>query len=217
MRVDDRRIRYQVTEEIYTRRLKVEELTIDLDTDQPDRVAGVPFEAITFQGAPVGNWVIQRAMTFIGANPIVNGRYRVTHSLQSPMEFGLPTGPVMATGVNFWLRISGGWFAQQVSLDATAGVYDWLRRRVRLAPGPGQFLVRNVDVYKGDPIDQPPDSELKVPREMQRGEMALNLVLVDGLEDRKPAPPLNEFVVPEDRDLRLKELQPEAYRSVGAR
>ena len=53
---------------------------------------------------------------------------------------------------NFHMKITGGWFAQQVTLDASQGFYDWLRHRIRLAPGPSQFLISGVDIYAGTQI-----------------------------------------------------------------
>ncbi len=59
LRERDQRIRFQVKEEIYIRRVKVETLTISLQTDPPATLDGVPFEAITLRGEPVGNWVLR--------------------------------------------------------------------------------------------------------------------------------------------------------------
>jgi len=216
LREGDHRIRFQVREEIYIRRVTVQTLTIGLQTEPAVKLDGVPFEAITFKGVSVGNWVLRRALLLIGSNPIVAGTFKATHMLRAPVEFDLLTGPLMATRVDFNLTISGGWFAQQVGLDATAGIYDWLRRRVRLVPGPGQFHIKDVDLEKGDPIDRPPDSELRVPMELRRGEMWTNLLLIKGLDAREPVPPIDEFVVPEDLEMVIKDLPPEAVTSSRA-
>jgi hypothetical protein len=216
LRERDRRIRFQVKEEIYIRRVKVETLTMNLQTDPPTKLDSIPFEAITLQGTPVGNWVLRRVMLLIGSNPIVRGAYTATHNLRSPVKFELPTGTVTATRVDFHLRISGGWFAQQVTLDATAGIYDWLRRRVRLAPGPGQFHLKNVDLEKGDPIDHPPESELKVPIELRYGEMWMNLLVINGLEAREPIPAMDDLIVSEDLELAIPDLPVESFTSGGA-
>ncbi len=155
-------------------------------------------------------------MLLIGFNPIVRGAYTATHNLRSPVEFELPGGSVTATRVDFQLRISGGWFAQQVTLDATAGIYDWLRRRVRLAPGPGQLHLKNVDLEKGDPIDRPPESELKVRMELRQGEVWMNLLVIDGLEAREPIPAMDELIVADDLELAMLDLPVEAFTSGGA-
>jgi hypothetical protein len=209
----DRRIRFEVREEIYLRRVIVRELTIGLAAEGAIRLDGVAFESVTFDGVPLGNWVIKRAMLLIGSNPIVTGNFRATHALRAPIRLGLASGSVMATRIDFNLTISGGWFAQEVRLSATAGVYDWLRRRVRLAPGPSQFHIKNVDFEKGDPIDRPPESELNVSNEMRRGDVWANLLVIGGLDVREPVPPIDEFVVPEDLDPFIKDLSAEAVTS----
>lgn len=73
-----------------------------------------------------------------------------------------------------------------------------------------------MDLEKGDPIDCPPDSELKVPIELRRGEMWMNLLLIKGLDAREPVPPIDELVVPEDLELVIKDLPPEAVTSARA-
>jgi hypothetical protein len=118
----DHRVRIQVREEIYIRRVTVQALTIGLMPEPAVTLGGIPFDAITFRGVPLGNWVLRRAMLLIGSNPIVAGTFKAAHTLRTPVEFELPSGPVTATRVDFNLTISGGWFAQQVGLDATAGV-----------------------------------------------------------------------------------------------
>ena len=65
-----------------------------------------------------------------------------THALTEPLEFTLPSGSVRVTQFGFRFQLTGGWYVQQVTLDATHGIYDWLRHRVHLAPGPGQFMVQ---------------------------------------------------------------------------
>jgi hypothetical protein len=155
-------------------------------------------------------------MLLIGSNPIVAGAYTGTHTLRAPVEVDLPSGPVTVRRIDFNLKISGGWFAQQVGLGATAGIYDWLRRRVRLAPGPGQLHIKDVDLEKGDPIDRPPDAELVAPMEMRKGEMWMNLLVINGLDPREPVPPIDDLVLPEDLELVLKDLPAESFTSCGA-
>jgi len=77
MRAGDSRIRFQVQEEIYTRRIKVD--SINLRVHFPEQLSvdlsGVPSDAITFRGAPLIGWACQRASLLIGSNPIVSKSY----------------------------------------------------------------------------------------------------------------------------------------------
>lgn len=69
----DKRVRFEVNEEIYLRRVRVESLTISLPSTH---LHDTPFYAITYQGIPVGNWVARRARLLIGLNPI--GTFPIT-------------------------------------------------------------------------------------------------------------------------------------------
>jgi hypothetical protein len=214
MRKGDKRIRFLVPEELYTRRIKVENLTIGLCRgDSPIQLDEAPFEAILYEGNPIGNWVIRRVMLLLGANPIVKGSYTATHRLIMPLMLELPGGPVLVDKIDYHLRISGGWFAQQVTFDASAGLYDWLRRRVRLAPGPGQFHINNVDVNAGDPIKRPPDHILSETTDVCDGEITFRLLAVDGLDAREPVPEIDRFVRSKDLEIVMKDVPNDAYTS----
>ncbi len=216
MRKGDKRIRFSVAEEIYTRKVKVEQLTIVLRGSDPIHLDSVPFDAVTYDGIPVGNWVVHRTLLLLGRNPIVKGTYSVTHKLKLPTEFGLPTGPVLAHAIDFKLTITGGWFAQQITIDATGAIYDWLRRRVRLIPGPYQLHLQGVNIYEGTPISAPPQSELRHMKDLRNGEVASALMLLEDLEVKEPAPDIDSLVEPVDLDLIMSDLPAEAYTSVGA-
>lgn len=216
MRKDDKRMRFAVAEELYTRKVKVEKLSIGLHGADPIRLDGVTFEGITYQGVPVGHWVLHRAQLFLASNPIVKGTYTARHKLITPAEFCLPTGPVTATRIDYHLTISGGWFAQQITIDATGAVYDWLRRRIRLTPGPGQLHLQGVDIYAGTPISAPPPSELQHMKDLRDGEVAVALLLLEGLEVKEPVPDIDSLIEPADLELFMSDLPAGAYTSVGA-
>jgi hypothetical protein len=115
------------------------------------------------------------------------------------------------------VRISGGWYAHRVTLDAAAGVYDSLRRKVRLAPGDNQLQIKNIDIANGgEAIAHPPESELNRSEEFLSGEVAMWPVSLNGPDVREPVPPLDELVVAEDMSLEnvwIRDLLPEAYTS----
>jgi len=216
MRRGDKRVRFSISEEIFTRKIQVSHLSVNLEGPSPISLDGISPEDIHFQGLPVGNWVAHRVMAMIAFNPIVSGSFKATNPFVEPLDFELPTGTVKVTQLNFNLSITGGWFAQQVAFDATQGIYDWIRHRVRLAPGPWQFLIHGVDVYAGEPVERPPNWELEYINAAQPGEFMMRLVLVNGLAPQEPTPDLNSFLLPEDLDLTIPDLPDEAITSVGA-
>ena len=215
MKKGDKRVRFSVSEEIYTRRVQVIDYGITLHG--PDIISPLDsgFGNLTFKGIPVQNWVTHRIMLFIGVNPIVAGSFTDTQRFKEEVEFELPTKPVNVTQLDIHLSITGGWFAQMVNLNATQGFYDWLRHRVRLAPGPSQFLIEGVDIEAGEPINLPPVRELEQRLKIRPGEMATSLVLINGLDHHEPIPPLKGYILKEDLEILISDLPPESYTSVS--
>jgi len=210
----DNRVRFAVIEEVYTRKIQIKNLSFTLESAAGSvDSSGGAFEDVLYNGSPVANWVARRVMLFLGTNAIVNGPYKITHRFTSPVRFEWKTGSSEVTQIMLRVTIQGGWFAHRVEIDTTAGFYDWLRRRVRMAPGAGQLEIKGIDVHNGDPIDVPPSYVLKPDRYLP-GEIGLTLMLVDGLpEPKTPAPELDAFIAPEDLDLALPDLPSEAYTS----
>ena len=213
MRKGDSRIRVLVPEALYTRKLQVERFRIGAHRNgTPVDLRSTAPESVLYEGAPVLNWAMKRASVALAANPIVNGEFTATHALVAPVTLDLPSGPVSVDQIDYHLRVSGGWFVQQVTLDASAGLYDWIRHRVRLAPGPSQLHINDVNPDAGDPVTQPPDHVLN--HSVIKGETNVGLLRVDGLLFREPVPDLDPQVQPHDRDdFLLKNLAPEHYTS----
>ena len=218
LREKDERIRFQVSEEIYFRKVKVERLTFTctpLTTQNPD-VRPINCSSLSWAGVPVENWLISRAVLLLGANPIVNGNYTATYALCKPLPFEHSAGLIALTTLALKMKLSGGWFAQQVTLDATSGIYDWLGKCFRLTPGPGRFLLHNVDLTSGEPIVRPPDSEIHFLKNVPPGAFKMRMLLYEGIEIRKPVPPLDDLIVKDDLTLIIPNLPPEAYVSTGS-
>jgi hypothetical protein len=212
MRSGDRRVRFQIPEALYTRRIQLKSMNIELRRNgTPYNLSGVGFDDVLFEGQPLGNWIRQRVAMVLGVNPIVSGRYTDTCHLTEPISFDTPDGPVEADVIVGRFEIEGGWYVQDVALDADAGLYDWLRRRVRLAPGPNQFQIHNVNLDAGSPIDRPPDHALEL--DIQKGEMMMRLLAIDGLGEPTNAPDVARFVVKEDLSYEVKDLPDEASTS----
>jgi hypothetical protein len=213
MRQGDQRVRFAVHERIYSRLLKVESLSVGLEGPNPAAFSGVPPEAVTFQGTSVVSWVKEKLIVMLGLNPIVKGSICGSFVMREPVAFQLPAGPAFVTRVLFQVELSGGWRAHDLTLDATNAVYDWLRRRVRVAPGPGQFKIRDFNPRGGDPIVRPPDWLVDSWRSIKKGELYLQLLLVEGLPHPAGNHALDSHVVPADLDMSMPTLPPDASLS----
>lgn len=208
MRNSDGRIRFKVTEDLYTRRITVTRMELALRVrDDAVPLAHVPFDSITFAGLPVGNWVRKRAMCLL-KHPIVSGNFELTYRLTEELQFQVPSSSVVADWIGIKVALTGGWFAQQAQIDSTGAVYDWLRRRVRMLPGPGQLSLVGVNMEAGRPVDGPPPPELSALTDLQLGEAWMQLSMVSGIGQLDPAPDLDKFVHPDDLNDTIPPAQP---------
>jgi hypothetical protein len=212
MKRGDSRIRILVSEALYLRRVTFRELTFSLFYEGVP--VPIPIESsdlLTYEGLPLDRWIVRHAMLLLGANPIVRGTFDRTCRLRSPISVELPSNSIMVDEIHYSLTVSGGWFVQQVTLDATRAFYDWVRRRVRLAPGLSQFHINNLDLSGGDLVDVPPDYVLS--KDTRKGEIIVAPLVVDALPTMEPAPDLTPLVEPVDMDVFISDLPAEAHTS----
>jgi hypothetical protein len=210
----DGRLRHQLVEQVYFRRLKIEHLGVRLD-----QVAGGDTQqcmdvAAAFQGHPIANWVCQHFVSVIMSNPIGGGHYTGTFHLKRPTSFDLAGGATfLATEIFAECVLSGGWFEQSAVIDGTAGVYDFVRRRVHMGTGPFQFHIKDMDVTKGTPIDFPPKAEVDATGARVPGELWLQLLYLLDANCRHPVPALDDLIVEADLDPVIQGLPLQLQRS----
>lgn len=213
MKKGDRRIRFSVKEEIYTRKIKLGTTRIVLTGVERIVLDNVRPEEICFEGLPIANWILHRIPILVVANPIVNGTYTATHALTTPLLFEWPRGSAEITNFGFTFTIEGAWLAHQGEIDSTAGFYDWLRRRVRVASqSENKLEFKGIDVHSGLRISLPPDREL-IRERFLKDEVDMKLVLFENYPEPGPSPDLNRFIAPNDLDPLMPELPPEAVTS----
>lgn len=212
MRKGDPRLRFSVIDEVYTRKVRVETMSMTLTGHTPIQLSNIPFYDILWEGVPVANWIRHRIMLLVGANPIVSGTFKATHELLQPLMFSWPNGSATATNLSFSFTVTGGWFAHRVEIDSTTGIYDWLRRRVRLTPAGGQLELRGINLDAGIPVDRPPDREFLQERFLQ-GEAEMKIIMFESFEYPAPVPELDQYVNAKDLDLQINELTPEVITS----
>lgn len=214
MREGDARIRVRIDEDIYTRKLAVANLRCaGWFNGQPVKeFLGVQPDSILFEGVPISNWVLQRVQVIIMGNPIVHGPFVVPHRFTAPLHLASPAGTVAVDQLNILFDLSGTWMTQEVQYDASAGVYDWGRCRITLAPGEHrQFEIHGVDFNSGTPIRRPPDDFFDT--EHRGSEVSFGFALVSGLAVREPIPDLDSRLVPEDAGFVLSNVPPDAFES----
>jgi hypothetical protein len=214
MKKGDDRIRFLIPEALYTRQVELRDFQMTLYRDgDPLDLNGIDFMSIVHEGLPLGNWIFRRARMMAAVNLVVAGRIDESYRLTKPITIEWPGGSESIDRIDFRFSIVGGWYEQDVTYDASAGIYDWARRRVRLAPGPSQFHINNVVVDGGDPIDRPPEHALSM--DHLPGEMLVRLLLITN-GDTPDGPELDGLIHPDDLDDVLQDIPPEAFTSAPA-
>ena len=204
LREGDPRIRYRVVEEIYTRKVNVGRSTVVFLGESLPAITDDEWNQVTYKDIPVWNWVAHRIALMIGQNQVVEGSFVHTYRFKKPTAFEYPSGSHLVTGIEFDVELTGGWFAHKGTLDATSGLYDWLRRRVRRAPGAGRITWEGIDLDGGRRVDQPPDSVLLPLTDIEKNEVSVSAVRMN-MDVPDQVPPIDELVVEDDLDLVLRE------------
>jgi hypothetical protein len=208
-RESDNRIKYDLLELVYFRRLKIEYLGFRLDCVSANGTISANDSSATFDGLPVANWVCRRTVDTVMTNPISAGQYAGTYTFTSPVIFAIGDGTTFqATSLFAEFTLSGGWFEQLAAIDGTAGVYDYLRRRVRrgIDAQPNAIHFKNMDLTAGTPVAFPPRQELDVSADLRHGESWVQLLYLQDCNCREPVPPLDDLIMPDDLDLAVSNL-----------
>jgi hypothetical protein len=219
LRDGDDRIRFQVSDKIYTRRLTIDALEIEASLKGASvDLSKVPLEPLTYMGDPVCNWLLSRIHRAVGQNPIVKGRFRGSQRFRMPLTFASTSGFVTLDSIGVIHNLSGAWYEHEVQLTATSGLYDWARRRVRPACASGFGGVQNLNLSAGKWVKRPPQYVV------QRLPLLPGEIDWEALEMRSPLylppgriPALDGLLVPDDVDVTLDPSPPPAEAVASTR
>jgi hypothetical protein len=105
----------------------------------------------------------------------------------------------MLEGADVMFVLRGSWMEATVEIDATSGLYDWMRKTIQLGPGEAKLVFKNVPINGGGKrIRSPAVTDKLLP-----GEIALSILDFGGLAPGTAYPALDEVV-----DARLIEPAP---------
>ncbi|MES2257048.1 MAG: restriction endonuclease [Pseudomonadota bacterium] len=213
-RQDDGRIQHQLFDSVYFRRLKIDHMGFRLEHVYEGNTRHCADISIMFQGQPVANWLCHWLRSLIMSNPIGGGSYTGLFEFKRPTAFDVADGSVfVATQMFSELILSGGWFEQSAIIDGTAGVYDFVRRRVRVGAGPYQVQLKGMDVTKGTAIDYPPDAEIDISSDIAHDEAWFQILYLEDANCHEPIPPLDDLIVERDLDPIVLGLPPQLQRA----
>jgi hypothetical protein len=148
----------------------------------------------------------------VAQNPVVRGYFRKTFRLGELITVELPTGAASLESFAFEVTMRGAWYVQEVTYDASAGLYDWLRHRVRLAPASQSHLQieTTAPIPGGDWIETPPEHVLR--SDLVEGK-TMGIGFIQGLGSTEPVPDIEARIHREDLDFVIHDLQPDSYTS----
>lgn len=183
LKTGDPRVRVVIEEEILTRKIKIEkcDTTFHFPSSaiKNNTPQGISDKEITYQGLPIVNWVNEVCLALVGANPL-STKIKANYNFHKSEIFFFSNIPLPVQGCDISLSYSTKWFSQIVTLNATSGMYDYLRRQVLLSI-PGQYRIQGVDFDKWQPIDfVPNNNELQLG--MSSNSSVISIALVDSID-----------------------------------
>jgi hypothetical protein len=190
----DARIKAEIIEERYIPRVELNR-QFTTSVTGPNAIPS-PFDVrkLVYASRPVFPWLEWRATLVAVGNPEKSGAV-VTFRLRQPTVFDYGAHNLILKQLSIRFTYATTWHPQVVTLDASTGIYDYLRGRVRLAPGKQTFTMsQNRHPFDlAPPIPGPPPNWRKN-LGLQPGEIDMHLIVVDGSPDPEKVALLDAIV-----------------------
>lgn len=207
LRKGDGRVKVEIFEEILLHRIRFGEWQFtyhgveDIESRLTDCRA---LHCLRFNGLSLDSWLQHRAVLVAMANPSINQRLRASFSFKEPITFSFGGEPLVLRAVEVSFVYNTIWLCQTVRLDATLGMYDYLRGRVRLAPGANQYVIEGINWDTARSCEAPEQSTLPSTG-LLPGEIDMALVMLEGLSiaEAPELPQLEPYIIPSDLECTL--------------
>ena len=215
LRRGDQRARAVIEETVYLRRISLGASNIFFDWGtEADKARVVPFaedaaylKSVLYEGKSVVDWLLLKATRIVYFNLPLDLAPGV--AIQSDYRFMQPitvqtlAGDVHLKAAKITFKPTTEWLYQTVQLDATNAIFDYVRGRVRLAPGQNSYTISGIEFDTAKPLIGPPPSEGFGVGPLRPGETDMALLQFTGMGVTAGAP-LDHLVVPEDLELSIK-------------
>jgi hypothetical protein len=218
VRMGDERVRFSINDAIYFRKVTVPIADVRVSFEG---YAGQPpwggretdTGLVTLGGLRLVDWVAQRIFLGVGANQIVSGRYRLTFRMLRPLMLSAPSGDAAISHIAIAHSLTGCWYRQPATISGTSGIYDWQRKRVRLAPGEVRQVSKTINFDRGLAVSQPPGYVL-APLALLPDEVDFYALMLHGPNVTGQVPGIDAYVDPADLSPIITEALPaECYTS----
>ena len=210
----DKRVRVVVREQIYTRTVQFVRSKVTFDhRNLPEADKAIIASArhareFLYHGSPIEPWFATKWLPLV----VAAARSRAVHmrfTFRQPIPVTVKGLQMDVTAIDLRAEFTVQWMTQEAEIGVSAGMYDYLKKRVVFGPGPHQFHLKNVNTKTwGRPVDLdqvPP--RLLIPRherstgsEIPPAAEYLTLAMIKELPggDPKNAPKLDPFLASEE-------------------
>ncbi|MBK8959764.1 MAG: DUF2034 domain-containing protein [Proteobacteria bacterium] len=200
LREGDDRVKAEIQEELILRCIYFGDwrFTYHSETNIAEALESHHLHSVKFGARSLDAWLQYRAFLVAKENPSVNTRLRASFRFTKPLAFCCGANPITLSGAEVGFIYRTEWRRQTIRLDATLGIYDYLRGRSTCS-GENQYMINGVDWDTADPCELPSDWT-PVPTALLPGEMIVEIVIVDGMDLAVSIslPDLERHVLPED-------------------
>jgi hypothetical protein len=219
LRQGDRRVKTIIEEEIYLRKIRLGPMQINYTGEKRPPDLKVQTHDLRYQGKSVDSWLQQRAALIAISQPELRQSITLRFNLKTLTEFELKDRHVRLRSLSITFYPQTQWLAQTVQVDATTGIYDYLRGRTRLAGGKHSYIIKGVNFDLATPLPTPPSlNDFGVG--LFPGELDVSLTMVEGLNLPKGVEiaKLEDIVRPEDLDFHFQPFEkPAAQRGAAGK
>lgn len=205
----DKRIRFSITDYLYSRCVNIVECRVELFPENPsDKISLLLSKAITADTVLLADnsviqWIHLRVLKILGANQIVNGIVQDECKFSNPIQFNVSGEQHSFVGLNFQVKIEGAWFRDKVIISSTTGVYNWINRRIKMPCSSGDEIV-----YKWDRslfhewIPLPPQFE-EADSDIHGQETEIRPISIGPVYPTENAADLDCYICPSDLDVTI--------------
>jgi hypothetical protein len=201
LRQGDKRVKAIIEEEIYLRKVKLEDVRItwkgdDLQNLNPDD------RVLDYNGGSVPGWMILKSSLLATMNPDLVVRTAMTFRLKQPTIFYKNGKRLTLRSMTIAFTPVIHWFSETVRLDAKAGIYDYIRGRLVLTPGLNTYTVSGINFDRAKPLSSAPPSTTLGVGLLKPGEIDTSFVSLETSPETNRAAKLDDLI--QDEDLRLQ-------------
>lgn len=196
LRQGDQRVKAVIEEVMYLRQVDLNPITFTYNgaTERPPK--NLQLHDLKYKGESLDGWLMHRAMQIVMENPASFSRLQAHFNLKAPTEFDLGTKRIMLNGFAIEFNSHVKWFSQTVQLNATTGIYDYVRGKLRYAGDLRAVSLSGIDIDNATPMSSPP--ELRDLEDLIPGEIDMRLTFWKPFPDVPYSHTIESLVRPED-------------------